>query len=176
MGTGVARQILAKKDWPRDGSYRDGLYHTQGHGFWYHEVRVDEEIILVSADAARPPTKTQASIGQPFGQLPIGMHRQLAGTRTGRGGPFPVYQQSTVLIGIGCWDGQGTVALALLAVNLSTDDKRVRYRLICRLESVAEANVRALECGLVGFPPRSSLFETIAAKRAVSPAVGNRRR
>jgi hypothetical protein len=46
-----------------------------------------------------------------------------AGTRTGRGGPFPVYQISTVLIGIGCWNGQGTVAPAFLAVNLSTDDK-----------------------------------------------------
>jgi hypothetical protein len=107
--------------------------------------------IEARADAAVTDNcrETQASIGQPFGQMPIGVHRQLTGTRTGRGGPFSVYQQSAVLIGVGCWDGQGTVALALLAVNLSADDKPVRYRLICRLESEAQANVRAHECGLV---------------------------
>jgi hypothetical protein len=129
------------------------LADTARHSITKEEVWADSNNhIEARADAAATDNcrETQASIGQPFGQLPIGVHRQLGGTRTGRGGPFPVYQQSTVLIGIGCSDGQGTVALALLAVNLSTDDKPVRYRLICRLERVAQANVRAHECGLVG--------------------------
>src|SRR5262245_31526220 len=69
-----------------------------------------------------------------------------------------------------------TRALALLAVNLSTDDKPVRDRLIRWLESVAPAMSGLTNAAWWGFLPRSSLFETIFAKRAVSPAGGSRRR